>query len=274
MKHVVIAMVIICIIDMVGFSSSVSGGEIRKYQTPEKINAIISAKPQEQIFLALESIWREIFKRAGINNFFLEHYPSKRATRMLVDGHDNANIDIWRVDNYDEILLKNGDIKKIGDIVKIEPHTNRNLHLAFALKSRNFHITSINDLAGKNLRAEHLLGYVWDMTIIEKVFPPQSISSVSYREQAFSRLKFNRTDVFVGPKSLIVELNKHQESGKFTEIESIGDIGYAYAHAWVSKPFASKYPELISSLSPIITKMVEDGTIAKMMKDNTLDWEY
>ncbi|KPA11555.1 conserved hypothetical protein, secreted [Candidatus Magnetomorum sp. HK-1] len=234
---------------------------------PEKIDAGIAIKLNTPTGKAMTAIWSTVFKRVGVKNFNVDAYPGKRLSKMLADN--DIDFDMWRVRIYDFILLKQGVIKKIEQIIKVPEWNGMNGFELFAKDpEKKIKIDSGKDLINTEYKVDYLDGHVWAWYWLPRWVKPQNLHSVREARQSLNRILLDRLDLYCASENTVLHLLKEKKY-KDAGIRKVGSAGVTYLTGWFSGKFRnSKYLPFLIKVTDEVSKMRHSGEAVDIASKN------
>jgi len=225
---------------------------------PKKIEAGIAIKLNTPPGKAVSEIWNTVFKRVGVESFNVKDYPGKRLSKML--ANNEIDFDIWRVRIYDFILLKQGVIKKIEQIIKVpEWYGIAGFELFAKDPYKKINIDSGKDLILTDYKVDYLDGHVWAWYWLPRWVKQKNLHSVRNARQSLDRMLLDRVDLYCASENTVLHLLKDKKYKK-AGIRKVGRAGITYLTAWFSVKFRNpEYLPFLIKVMDEVSKMRQSG---------------
>lgn len=225
---------------------------------PKNINAGIGISLNTPTGKGLTAMWETIFKRAGVETFNVKAYPGKRLSVMLAEG--SIDFDLWRVRAYDFILVKQGVIKNIEQIVKVPEWYGIAGFELFAKDPENkLHFDGGKDLLKKDYKVDYLNGHVWAWYWLPNWVKPENLHSVRKARHSLDRMIIDRVHIYCASENTVLYLlneKKYKDAG----IRNVGKAGITYLTGWFSGRFREpKYLPFLLKVTDEVSKLRQSG---------------
>ncbi len=230
---------------------------------PKKIDAGIAIELNTPPGKAMTAFWGTVFKRVGVETFNTKAYPGKRLSIMLVE--DEIDFDVWRVRIYDFILLKQGTISQIEQIVKIpEWYGIAGFELFAKDPDKKIIINSGKDLIKTDYKIEYLNGHVWAWYWLPNWVKQQNLHSVREAKQSLDKILLGRVDMYCASENTILHIINEQKY-KDAGIRKVGRAGITYLTGWFSGKYREpKYIPFLLKVTDEVSKMRTSGEAAEI----------
>lgn len=199
-------------------------------------------------------IYTEAFRRLGLELEY-RYYPGKRASLMADEGKVDG--ELIRVGTY-------GDAHP--DLVRVEEPAILTAFSAFSIDPA-IQLAGWESLRDTRYKVEYLRGDRRAHDKLTKLVPPDNLSAINSVTQGVKKIIAGRTDIYIGPESVVRQSLQAEEIRQFLKTQGVRDSDIRTAgvmeeiglHAYMHK----KYKDIASKLSTILKVMKEEGLIEK-----------